>query len=67
MRMSEIIQRAIELGKQTGRISFGDLDRITSSLIPADGLELQHREIEMILNSLNEAGIHVEEDEEGTQ
>ena len=55
MNVREIIRRAIQIGKRDGRITFDELNELCESATP------DSEEIELILNTLSEADIRIEE------
>ena len=55
VNVREIIRRAIQIGKRDGRITFDELNELCESATP------DSEEIELILNTLSEADIRIEE------
>ncbi|MCK1617693.1 RNA polymerase subunit sigma-70 [Bradyrhizobium sp. 159] len=56
MNVSEIIRRAIEIGRPDGKITFDELNELCDSRV------LDPKDIDRFLNALSEAGIWIEGD-----
>jgi hypothetical protein len=54
MRLEEIIQKAIEIGNQTGFITFGQLNELWDG-----GSKLKPDEIEALMSALSDEGINI--------